>query len=106
MNYKARVSISALAVGLALAGAAQAEGVKFMDPTGDDKGPGGYTYPTDGVYTAGSFDLVEFEGSKQNNIILTGVGTHNFAPFLDTRAGCPASMRSWRRRRPPERCTG
>jgi carbohydrate-binding DOMON domain-containing protein len=61
MNMKARVSICALAVGLALAGAARAEGVKFMDPTGDDKGPGNYVYPTDGVYTAGSFDLVEFE---------------------------------------------
>ena len=32
MNNKARVSICALAVGFALAGAAQAEGVKFMDP--------------------------------------------------------------------------
>jgi carbohydrate-binding DOMON domain-containing protein len=61
MNNKARVSIGAFAVGFALAGAAHAEGVKFMDPTGDDKGAGGYTYPTDAVYTPGSFDLVELE---------------------------------------------
>jgi carbohydrate-binding DOMON domain-containing protein len=61
MNNKARVSICALAVGLALAGAASAADVKFMDPTGDDKGPGNYIYPTDSVYTPGSFDLVEFE---------------------------------------------
>ena len=61
MNTKARVSLCALAVGFALAGAARAEGVKFMDPTGDDKGPGNYTYPTDAVYTPGSFDLTEFE---------------------------------------------
>ncbi len=67
MNNKARVSIGALAVGFALAGAAHAEGVKFMDPTGDDKGPGGYTYPTDGVYTPGSFDLVEFEVTGGDN---------------------------------------
>jgi len=61
MNNKARISICALAVGFALAGAARAEGVKFMDPIGDDKGPGNYVYPTDAVYTPGSFDLVEFE---------------------------------------------
>jgi len=61
MNNKARISICALAVGLAVAGAARADGVKFMDPVGDDKGPGTYTYPTDAVYTAGSFDLTEFE---------------------------------------------
>ena len=67
MNNKARFSICALAVGFALAGAAQAAGVKFMDPTGDDKGPGSYTYPTDGVYTPGSFDLVEFEVTDGDN---------------------------------------
>lgn len=27
------------------------------DPAGDDNGPGTYTYPTDGAFTAGSFDL-------------------------------------------------
>jgi carbohydrate-binding DOMON domain-containing protein len=57
----------ALAVGFALAGAARAEGVKFMDPTGDDKGPGNYTYPTDAVYTPGSFDLTEFEVGSGDN---------------------------------------
>ena len=31
----------------------------FKDPKGDDKGPGAYTYPTDAVYTKGSFDLTE-----------------------------------------------
>jgi carbohydrate-binding DOMON domain-containing protein len=67
MNNKARFSICALAVGFALAGAAQAAGVKFADPTGDDKGPGGYVYPTDAVYTPGSFDLVAFEVSDGDN---------------------------------------
>ena len=67
MNNKARFSICALAVGFALAGAARAEGVKFMDPTGDDKGPGTYTYPTDAVYTPGSFDLVQFEVTAGDN---------------------------------------
>ena len=40
----------------------------FTDPTGDDNGPGEYVYPTDIVYTAGSFDLTELKvthkGSK------------------------------------------
>ena len=42
MNNKARFSLCALAVGFALAGAARADGVKFTDPVGDDKGPGNY----------------------------------------------------------------
>src|SRR4051812_26774085 len=31
--------------------------IQLQDPTGDDNGPGTYTYPTDPVYTPGSFDL-------------------------------------------------
>jgi carbohydrate-binding DOMON domain-containing protein len=61
MDNKARFSICAAAIGLAIAGAARADGVKFQDPIGDDKGPGTYTYPTDAAYTQGSFDLTEFE---------------------------------------------
>ncbi len=40
---------------------AWAQAVSFSDPTGDDNGPGGYTYPTDAVYKAGSFDLTKLE---------------------------------------------
>ena len=29
----------------------------LADPTGDDNGPGSYTYPTDGAFNAGSMDL-------------------------------------------------
>jgi carbohydrate-binding DOMON domain-containing protein len=52
-----------LAVALAF-GAAAAHAVEFTDPRGDDKGPGNYTYPTDGVYKAGSFDLVKLKAEK------------------------------------------
>lgn len=59
-----------LVVGLATAGLAGAQSVSFKDPTGDDFGPGAYTYPTDTVYKAGSFDLTQFElevsGKKAN----------------------------------------
>ena len=51
--------LAALAV-LLFASAAPAEEVCFKDPVGDDNGPGAYTYPTDAVYKAGSFDLTQF----------------------------------------------
>lgn len=40
---------------------AWAEEIAFTDPTGDDNGPGTYIYPTDAVYTPGSFDLTELK---------------------------------------------
>lgn len=33
----------------------------FADPDGDDRGPGGYKYPTDAVYKPKSFDLKKME---------------------------------------------
>jgi len=47
------------AVGL-LAGSALASKIEISDPKGDDYGPGSYVYPTDAVYTPGSFDLTDF----------------------------------------------
>jgi len=53
-----------------------------------------YAESRDGIkFTKTKLGLHEFNGTKQNNIIWTGVGTHNFAPFLDTRSGCPAEAR-------------
>ncbi len=53
---------------LLVAGSALAQTVSFKDPTGDDNGPGNYTYPTDAVYKRGSFDLtsaqLKVSGSK------------------------------------------
>jgi carbohydrate-binding DOMON domain-containing protein len=46
---------------LLLAGTASAQKVSFKDPIGDDNGPGNYTYPTDGVYKRGSFDMTAFD---------------------------------------------
>lgn len=51
-----RTAIFALLLAAA-ATVALADSVSFKDPTGDDNGPGQYVYPTDSVYTAGSFDL-------------------------------------------------
>lgn len=53
-----------------LASPASAQKVSFTDPTGDDDGPGTYTYPTDAVYKRGSFDLtgltVDAKGKSVN----------------------------------------
>src|SRR5687767_11527161 len=35
--------------------------VTLSDPSGDDNGPGTYTYPTDAVYKSGSFDITELQ---------------------------------------------
>lgn len=51
---------SAVLAGALLAAPVLAQEASFKDPTGDDNGPGSYTYPTDGVYKAGSFDLTGF----------------------------------------------
>lgn len=53
-----------------------------------------YAESRDGIkFVKPNLGLHEFNGSKQNNIIWTGVGTHNFAPFLDARVDCPAPSR-------------
>ena len=54
-----KILLTAFALALVLAAQATAQ-VKFEDPTGDDNGPGAYVYPTDAVYTSGSFDLTGF----------------------------------------------
>ncbi|MBK9361623.1 MAG: hypothetical protein IPM99_11045 [Rubrivivax sp.] len=56
-----------LAAVVAFGAAATAQAVEFTDPRGDDKGPGNYTYPTDGVYKPGSFDLVKFSATRSGN---------------------------------------
>jgi len=33
--------------------------------------------------------LIEFQGNKDNNIVMAGVEAHNFAPWLDENPGCP-----------------
>lgn len=62
-----RRSVLILAAAAMVASAAMAQEVSFKDPTGDDKGPGGYVYPTDAVYLPGSFDLTEFEVTGGDN---------------------------------------
>ncbi|MFO0750302.1 MAG: glucodextranase DOMON-like domain-containing protein [Myxococcota bacterium] len=65
-----RLITGALAGALITTGAsALAGGFSFKDPKGDDKGPGKYTYPTDAVYTKGSFDLTEAKFEEDGDSI-------------------------------------
>ena len=53
-----------------------------------------YAESRDGVtFTKPNLGLFEYGGSKENNIIWTGVGVHNFAPFLDTNPDCKPDAR-------------
>jgi len=50
-----------------------------------------YAESSDGLkWERPELGIVEFQGSKKNNIILTGAATHNFSPCKDTRKDCPA----------------
>jgi|APDOM4702015118_1054815.scaffolds.fasta_scaffold106089_2 carbohydrate-binding DOMON domain-containing protein len=65
---KSRFSLRAIGIASVLAlGTASALAVEFTDPKGDDKGPGNYTYPTDPVYKAGSFDITKFSAVKSGS---------------------------------------
>jgi alpha-amylase/alpha-mannosidase (GH57 family) len=40
------------------------------DPEYDDHGPGTYTYPSDGVFSSGNFDIINFQtGHDEDNIV-------------------------------------
>jgi hypothetical protein len=53
-----------------------------------------YAESKDGLsWSRPDLGLFAFDGSKQNNIVWDGPGTHNFTPFKDDRPGCPADSR-------------
>lgn len=54
-----------------------------------------YAESNDGIHwRKPNLGVVEFEGSKQNNILRQGGRTsHNFAPFIDSKPGIPADER-------------
>ena len=53
-----------------------------------------YAESRDGIqWEKPSLGIFEFEGSKENNIILMGEGTHNFTPFKDTNPACTEDAR-------------
>jgi carbohydrate-binding DOMON domain-containing protein len=81
-----------LAASLALAGAARAADaagtVTIADPTGDDDGPGTYTYPTDAVYKPGSFDITELQ-------VITAGAQVEFRVTVRSRIEDPWDSAAW-----------
>jgi hypothetical protein len=44
--------------------------VDITDPSDDDHGPGSYTYPSNSVFNAGNFDIIQFQvGYDEENIV-------------------------------------
>lgn len=53
-----------------------------------------YAESRDGIHwTKPELGLFEFNGSKKNNIVWEGIGTHNFTPFKDKNPNCPPDAR-------------
>lgn len=85
--------IAGAALALALgAGQAQAadpvKKIELNDPSGDDKGPGTYQYPTHEVYVRGSFDLRSLEISDVGDSI-------EFKVTVGTRVTDPWKSKDW-----------
>ena len=53
-----------------------------------------YAESKDGIkWTKPNLGLFSFNGSKENNIVWDGIGTHCFVAFKDTNPDCPAEAR-------------
>lgn len=62
--------------------------------TGDHEPFYCYAESKDGIHwKKPELGIIEFKGSKKNNIILKGLGTHNFAVFKDSNPDCPPESR-------------
>ncbi len=83
-SIMALVLLAVLALSFALAPLARAEGpvIQVTDPTGDDKGPGFYGYPTADVFKPGVFDIVKFE-------VYTAEKTVTFKVYFKDLGGNP-----------------
>jgi carbohydrate-binding DOMON domain-containing protein len=63
-------------------------GFTMTDPTGDDNGPGTYTYPTDAVYKPGSFDITEVQ-------VVPGGNTTEFRVKVNAKIEDPWDSAAW-----------
>jgi alpha-amylase/alpha-mannosidase (GH57 family) len=61
----------------------------IADPTGDDYGPGSYTYPQDAVFKPHAFDITEFAVAEDDNNLIF---RFNFAGELNNDWGAPNGM--------------
>jgi hypothetical protein len=55
---------------------------------------GAYAESTDGIHwVKPRLGLIDFEGSKENNLVWAGQGSHDFTPFRDANPDCPPRAR-------------
>lgn len=82
---------------------------EIADPVGDDTGPGAYTYPTDAVFTPGSYDLTRFTAGVEGDDVVftfevdaairnpwgspTGLAIQTFDVYLDADPGAGTGAR-------------
>jgi len=81
-------ALTAAALVMSMSASALAEDLVFSDPSGDDFGPGTYKYPTDAVYTKGSFDLRKVE-------ILDKGSKVEFRITIGAKLSDPWNSKSW-----------
>jgi carbohydrate-binding DOMON domain-containing protein len=62
--------------------------ISMKDPTGDDKGPGKYKYPSKALYKRGSFDLTHLTITDKGSKIEIRVG-------VNAKIGDPWNSKSW-----------
>lgn len=83
--------------------------IDSADPVGDDHGPGTYTYPTDTVFAAGSYDLTRFTaGTEGDEYVFSfevvapiqnpwgsprGLSIQTFDLYIDTDPGAATGAR-------------
>lgn len=79
------------------------------DPVGDDHGPGSYVYPTDPVFSPGSYDLTLFQvGTEEDDLVFnfeisspignpwgspSGLAVQTFDVYIDTDPGAGTGAR-------------
>lgn len=79
---------AALLAGAPALAADPAGPVTIADPSGDDDGPGTYTYPTDAVYKPGAFDITEFK-------VVPKGATVEFHVTVKSRIEDPWDSKAW-----------
>lgn len=82
------LTLSTVLGAASLAFAFDPKNIVFKDPTGDDNGPGKYTYPTDPAYKPGSFDLTELSIEDKG-------ATLEFRAKIRAKIEDPWNSRSW-----------
>jgi carbohydrate-binding DOMON domain-containing protein len=83
------ILLATVIAGLAAhASAFNPKNIELKDPTGDDKGPGKYSYPTKSLYKKGSFDMTSLKIIDKGSTIEIRVG-------VNAKIGDPWNSKSW-----------